>query len=132
MSFLLDTDVCSAYLKDHPLVVARVMMHYGGLSVSAVTVGELMTWTNRAKAPPSRMVKALDFLAGCRVIEIDRPVAETFGRIRAELLDEGRTVGELDLLNAAVALEHHLTVVTHNVADYRDVPGLSLADWMEP
>ena len=34
MSFLLDTDICSAYLKNDPLVVSRVMLHYGGLNVS--------------------------------------------------------------------------------------------------
>ncbi len=35
-----------------------------------------------------------------------------------------------DLFNAAVALVHDLTVVTHNIADYRDVPGLSIVDWI--
>ena len=49
MSFLLDTDTCSAYLKNHRRVVGRVMLHYGGLLVSVVTVGELLTWGLRAK-----------------------------------------------------------------------------------
>jgi predicted nucleic acid-binding protein len=44
MSFLLDTDICSAYLKNEPLVVGRVMLHYGGLHISVITVGELLTW----------------------------------------------------------------------------------------
>jgi tRNA(fMet)-specific endonuclease VapC len=55
MSFLLDTDICSAYLKDDPIVVGRVMLHYGGLNVSVITVGELLTWALRAKAPPDRL-----------------------------------------------------------------------------
>lgn len=47
-------------------------------------------------------------------------------------MDRGITVGELDILNASVALVHNLTVVTHNTKDYASVPGLSLADWIGP
>lgn len=32
MSFLLDTDICSASLKDDPAATAQVMLHFGGLS----------------------------------------------------------------------------------------------------
>ena len=73
-----------------------------------------------------------DFLLACSVIDIDRAVAERFGEIRAALLDAGRPVGAMDLLNAAVALVHNLVVVTHNVADCRAVAGLSIVDWMDP
>ncbi len=132
MSFLIDTDIGSEYLRNHPRVTTRVMMHYGGLHVSVVTVGELMVWASRAKAPPSRLQRVQDFLAICHVLDVDRAVAETFGRIRADLLDRGRPVGVPDVFNAAVALVHNLTIVTHNVVDYRDVPGLSVVDWMVP
>ena len=32
----------------------------------------------------------------------------------------------LDLMNAAIALEHDLTLVTRNVEDCQDIPGLEL------
>ena len=32
----------------------------------------------------------------------------------------------LDLLNAAIAVEHDLTLVTRNVEDYKDIPDLNL------
>ena len=124
MSFLIDSDIGSAYLKNDPRVRAQVTIHFGRLHVSAVTVGELMVWVLRAKAPPKRLRSVEKFLVGCQVLDVDRQVAETFGRIRAGLLDIGQPVREIDLLNAAV--------VTHNVADYRDVPGLSIVDWMIP
>ena len=132
MSFLLDTDICSAYLRSSPRVVSRVMMHFGGLRVSAVTVGELMVWVSRRGAPARRLDSVLDLLSACQVLDIDRSVAETFGRVRAALLDSGRPGSEMDLLNASVALVRNLTMVTHNVADYAPVPGLVIADWMIP
>lgn len=38
----------------------------------------------------------------------------------------------MDLLNASVALVHDLTLVTHSTADYTNVPGLRLDDWLIP
>ena len=62
MSFLLDTDICSAYLKNHPTVVGKVMLHFGALEVTVVTLGELLTWAKRAKAPPDRLQGVQDFM----------------------------------------------------------------------
>lgn len=33
---------------------------------------------------------------------------------------------------ASVALLHNLTLVTHNTADFRNIPGLRLEDWLAP
>ena len=38
----------------------------------------------------------------------------------------------MDLMIASVALVHNLTLVTHNTADYRHVPGLQLDDSLVP
>ena len=33
---------------------------------------------------------------------------------------------------ASTALTHRLVLVTHNVADYANVPGLTVVDWLIP
>jgi len=33
---------------------------------------------------------------------------------------------------AAVALTYDLTLVTHNTADFENIPGLRLDDWLRP
>jgi len=38
----------------------------------------------------------------------------------------------MDLMLAATALVHDLTLVTHNTADFVNVPGLRLEDWLIP
>ena len=132
MSFLVDTDICSGYLKNDRLVVGKMMLHYGGLAVSVVTAGELLVWALRASAPKGRLPIVQAFLAPVRVIDVDLVVAKKFAEIRAALLDKGHDPGPLDLLNAAIALVHNMTMVTHNVADYTNVPGLVIDDWLVP
>jgi tRNA(fMet)-specific endonuclease VapC len=41
-------------------------------------------------------------------------------------------IGPYDLQIAAIALQHGLIVVTHNVAEFTRVPGLVVEDWLAP
>lgn len=132
MSFLLDTDTCSAYLKGDRTVAGRVTLHFGALAVSVITVGELLTWALRIKAPPARLQGVHRFFQTVTILDVNLAVAEEFARLRAALLDRGISTGEMDLMNAATSLVHNLTIVTHNLSDYAHIPGLTVSDWMTP
>ncbi len=132
MSFLLDTDTCSAYLKGDRLVWGRFIQYGGGLHISTITVGELMTWAKRANAAPQRLLDVQALLTVVTVLPIDIAIATRFGEIRAALFDAGTPGPDMDLLNAATSLVHNLTLVTHNTKDYVTIPGLRLADWLVP
>jgi len=131
MSYLLDTDICSAYLKDDRRVAAKFMMHYGGLHLSVTTVGELLTWARRTLAPPRRLAGVLDLIRVSNIQSVDLAVAEKFGTVRASLFDRGRIIGSQDLWNASIAIVHNLVVVTHNTQDYEDIPGLRIEYWLD-
>jgi predicted nucleic acid-binding protein len=51
--YLLDTDICSAHLRNVAIVTTRFQQHAGQLYLSVLTLGELLSWTLRAKSPPS-------------------------------------------------------------------------------
>jgi tRNA(fMet)-specific endonuclease VapC len=132
MSFLIDTDTCSAHLKAHGRVTNRFLQYTGRLWISSVTLGELYTWALRAKASPKRLQSVLDLLNDVIVLDVTPTVARKFGEVRAGLLDQGLPTPNLDLLIAATALSHGLTLVTHNTQDYGNVPGLTVVDWLVP
>ena len=50
-------------------------------------------------------------------------------KIRAQLQRAGRPIGGYDVLIAATALVHNLTVVTHNTREFSRVAGLLVEDW---
>jgi tRNA(fMet)-specific endonuclease VapC len=132
VSFLIDTDICSAHLKNVGGVSHRFLQYTGRLHISTITLGELFTWALRAKAPPRRLQVLLDLLDDVTVLDVDDVMARRFGEVQAALLDAGHPTPSLDLLNAATALVHGLTLVTHNTKDYAHIPGLSLVDWLGP
>ena len=129
MRFLLDTDTCSAHLKNNQAVSRKVMLHYGALAVSTITVAEFSTWGLRRKAPPDRARFVEDFLKGVVILDVDIPVAMKCAEIRAHCFDQNLAVPDSDLYIAATALLNQLTLVTHNTQDFINVPGLQLEDW---
>jgi tRNA(fMet)-specific endonuclease VapC len=132
MSFLVDTDTCSAYMKGDPGVMNRFLQYGGRLYVFAVTVGELYSGVLRSKASPSLRTELADLLKQVTTLDVTYDVAYLFGSVRAPLLDQGLPAPGMDLLIAATALLHNLTLATHNTAHYAHVPGLSLVDWLVP
>ena len=132
MSFLLDTDICSAYMKGNHAVYSRFIQYGGRLHISTVTLGELWAWVGRAKASPRRLQTLLDLLQDVHVLPIDEAVSRKFGEVRAWQSDRGLSTPDLDFLNAVTALVHGFTLVTHNTDDYQNVPSLTLDDWLTP
>jgi len=65
-------------------------------------------------------------------LDFDSVCAEQSGKTRGELWQKGIAVSVPDLMIASVALVHDLTLVTHNTADFRNIPGLRLDDWLTP
>ena len=130
MSFLLDTDVCSAHLRGDRKVFSKFLQFAGQLHVSVITAGELYSWVLRSKSSADRLQLLQRFLMGVRLLPVDHEVAYRFGIVRAELLDRGKAPASTDLFLAATALVHNLTMVTHNVRHFSEVPQLAVKDWL--
>ena len=81
MSFLLDTDICSAHLKGVGAVTGRLLQYTGRLHVSVVTAGELYTWAFRAGAAPRRHTALRELFEDVVMLDVDAAVAERFGRL---------------------------------------------------
>jgi tRNA(fMet)-specific endonuclease VapC len=61
-------------------------------------------------------------------LPFDDQCARRCAEIRAELERNGRVIGPHDLQIAAIALQHGLTLVTHNTRESSRVSGLKLED----
>jgi len=133
MSFLLDTDICSAHLKRPSGLMHRFVQHSARLCISTIALAELYVWAYR-RPDPVPVVKRIDddLLADVSLLDFDAACAEQFGRMRATLLRQAISVATADLMIACVALVHDLTLVTHNTADFCNIPGLRLDDWLTP
>ena len=131
MNFLLDTDTCSAHMRRPARLAHRFIQHTDGLAIPSIVLAELYAGAYKHPNPPALLALIADLLEEVTVLDFDPACAEQFGRVRGTLLQQGIEVSRMDLLIASVALAHNLTLVTHNTADYRHIPGLRLEDWLK-
>jgi tRNA(fMet)-specific endonuclease VapC len=138
MRYLLDTCVVSelAAKRPNPKVVAWVNAAQDtDLFLSAITIGELARGV--AKLPNSRQRETLqnwlahDLMArfAGHILPIDSAVMLHWGRLVADLEQQGRTLPAMDSLIAATALHGKLHLVTRNIADFAGTPVSLVNPW---
>lgn len=136
MSQLLDTNVISALTNarvDPAFVAWSERQDRTQQAISVITLAELRFGI--AQLPPGnrriRFEGALDAviprLFGDRILDVDRQVADAFGRLLARSQAQGLSVGDRDLILAATAMTYGLTMVTRNVRHFEPL-GLSVVD----
>lgn len=126
---MLDTNTVSHLVKRHPLVSRRVVeVPMASLCMSAITAGEL--WYGLAKRPDAVRLHAIvtELIRRIDVLPWDRSAAERYGMVRAAMERTGRTLGSLDLLIAAHALDVGAVLVTNDRA-FSQFADLQIENW---
>lgn len=132
--YLLDTCVVSELVKPRP--EAKVIAWLEGTEadhafLSAVTIGEIQLGISQR--PPSNRRTELEVWLNesllkpfaSRILALDADTFIIWGQMVAQQRRQGRTMGIMDSLIAALSRQHHMILVTRNVADFGST-GLSL------
>ncbi|GHV01623.1 hypothetical protein AGMMS49521_2190 [Campylobacterota bacterium] len=70
-----------------------------------------------------------EFLDDIRVIHFDDNAASIAADIYADLRKKGITVGDADILIAAIVINYNGVLVSHNLKHYEHIRNLKLVDW---
>jgi tRNA(fMet)-specific endonuclease VapC len=126
----LDSNIVIAYLNGDQRVRDRVLRAGDQLAISTIVLAELRFGAkNSAKATQNlRNVEA--FAALVQVPAFDVPAADVYSDVRLGLKRKGKPTGALDMCIAAIAIRDGATLVTHNTADFINIDGLLLEDWL--
>ena len=106
--------------------------HRGTPFLCAITVSELLVGVHRANTDARRETRRQSveqILGSMTVLDFDSTIARTHAALRAEMLQQGKPIGAHDFLIAATAKHHGLPVLTCNVAEFSQVPGLEVLDY---
>lgn len=131
--YLLDTHICIYALNGrHPGLTEHLLSILPEeIFVSSITVSELEYGAAKSHWGERTRQRFHAFLANFEELPFGHQEAVLFGRLRAGLQTSGQMIGPMDLMIASQGIVHHLTVVTHNMREFRRVPGLQLEDWVE-
>lgn len=129
--YLLDTNMCIYLMKRQPEVVAARFAQclVGEVAMSAITYAELQYGVT-ASAKPEREHAALAALVeDIPVAPFDMHAGIAYGPIR--LSTRERKKDHLDKLIAAHAAALGATIVTNNVKDFLQYPGIRIENWLD-
>jgi predicted nucleic acid-binding protein len=127
MTYLVDTDWVAAYLKGRAEAIQRLdALAEDGLAISVITYGEIYEGIYYGRAVKQHEQGFLNFLQGVDVLPLNRTIMKRFAQMRGHLRSQGQLIGNLDVLIAATALYHNLTLITSNTRHFSRIPDLTL------
>ena len=133
LKYLLDTCTCIYTIKNRPQEVREAFRrHNNQLSISSITLMELIKGAEKSENPETNMEVIEGFAARLEVLDFDRYAAAHSGQIIATLELRGQKIGAYDCQIAGHARSRGLIVVTNNIREFERVPGLQLENWVFP
>lgn len=128
MAYLIDTNIAIHLRDGDEAVVRKLAEHQGAVFLSALSLAELQRGLYKNPALTKLRAIRLDaILSEIPVLPFDEASAIAYGRIIAQCgWVKGR---DYDRLIAAHAIAAAFTLVTNNMADFADIPGLQLENW---
>lgn len=134
MTYLLDSNVWVALLRrsSTPVVNRFQAADPADLRVCSVVIAELRYGCARSARAAANRAAVDALLAPYPSLPYDDPATDHFVAVRRHLEQLGQLIGPYDLQIAAIALANGCTLVTHNTAEFRRVPGLVTEDWQVP
>ncbi len=127
MKYLVDSD----WVVDWRLGAAKAVkllasLERKGLAISLVTYGEVYEGVYYGRDSARSRRQLVDFLRGVDIVPLNRPIMQRFASVRGSLRRQEQLIGDADLLIAATALHHNLTLLTRNARHFQRVPELKL------
>ncbi|QLF94891.1 tRNA(fMet)-specific endonuclease VapC [Pseudomonas sp. ABC1] len=133
LKFMLDTNICIFTIKNRPEQVRETFKrHSGQLSISTITLMELIYGAEKSSNPERNLADVEGFAARLDVLPYDSQAATHSGQLRSELARVGKPIGPYDQMIAGHARSQGLILVTNNLREFERVPGLRVEDWVNP
>ena len=127
MRYLVDTHWVASWLNGRQdAVTLRSALESDRLAISQPTYGEFYEGIYFGRDPKATEAVFRRLLRRVTVLPVNRAIWRRFARLRGQLRRQGQLIGDMDVLIAATALHHRLTLVSSNRRHFGRIPGLVL------
>lgn len=128
--YLLDTDVCIEIIKQNERVLGKVeAVGEENCFVTDITIAEL--FYGAAKSGRLDHFEDVDKILQLFDLKPMLPSLRLYGENKVMLEEQGRMIGEFDLLIGSCAVYHDFIMVTSNLKHFDHIPNIQLEDWAQ-
>lgn len=131
LAYMLDTNICIYVMKTYPPTVREKFNAVAEqLCISSITLGELHYGAEKSARRAENLMAIEYFVARLEVLPFGDKAAAHYGQVRAELERAGMPSGPHDMQIGAHARSEGLIIVTNNVREFIQMPGLRVENWL--
>lgn len=131
MSWLLDTNICVAFLNggDTSIRDRLLALSPSDVFLCSIVKAELLYGARKSARVDANLARLTELFAAMESIPFDDSAAGHYGLLRAQLEAVGTPIGANDMMIAATALAAGVTLVTRNQREFARVAGLAVENW---
>lgn len=130
---LIDTDILSLFLRDHPNVkqhFEKYLTEHSTINISIITYYEILSGL-KYKDAHKQLKSFEEFAKNSSILLATEESMDIAAEIYADLRKKGELIDDIDILIAGIAKSNDLVLVTHNRSHFERIVGLAIEDWSE-
>ncbi len=130
--YVLDTDTAIYWLNGEEKIRKKVkQIGPSNLRITVITLAELKYGAYNSRKVEANLRNITKFLRKVRAFPLDQNAADRFGKIKAEVCGKGQTIGDFDILIAAITMSHKGILITNNTEHFKRIDDLRYENWLE-
>lgn len=124
MKYLLDTNVIINHLRGKNKINKTIIK--SGVTISIITWAELIYGAYKSvnKEKSLAVIEALIEDLQITILSLNEKMVFQYAELKVKLEKTGNILDDFDLLIAATAITNKITLVTHNIKHFRQIPEL--------
>lgn len=133
MKYCLDTNTVIYYLKgSYPAIKEHLLtVRPKEIYIPEIVYAELLYGVSRSQQKAQNAARHEAFVKPFTRLSSNAKVSPHYADIRTDLSERSELIDPNDLLIAAIARSHSMTLVTNNTKEFSRVTGLKIEDWSE-
>lgn len=125
---LLDTNVVIGLFANESSITEKIKSFSDNIFIPSIVLGELFYGAEQSTRKDENRKKIEEFAQASLVLECDADTARSYGKIKSQLKIKGGPVPENNIWIAALAAQHHLTLVTRD-KHFNSIDAILTATW---
>ncbi|MDR1804226.1 MAG: PIN domain-containing protein [Treponema sp.] len=133
ISYALDTNIVSYFLKGDPKIVARMRLENSKdnqFIIPPIVYFEIKNWLLKNNSK-SKLAAFEKMYSSQGIGVIDKIVLDIASTVKLKMQNQGKGISDDDLFIAAYCLKYNLPLVTNNSKHFINVDNLEILNWLD-
>ena len=129
---IIDTDIISYFLKGNDKVFLRFQEYlkdFDRINISIITYYEIISGLTFKNAEKQLQIFE-EFCSTATIINLSKDSIKVAAEIYANQRKKGKSVDDIDILIAGIAISNDLVLVTNNIKHFGKIDGLEVDNWI--